>query len=462
MTDLIDNNPAADAPASVPHPFDYYYEAGDELRPPPKRIASSPNWFQLRARVLGSWREITETPPRTPLAERLEDHFWQGDRHIDPLVRLAFDVGIDRVRAMLDQAIDHGIDTVDAPPAELVELFAHVDRKPAWFDADMYERGRIALANQTLFGGLGGLIVNTVMTTQGLGVGAATGATGRFVRDFHRRNVETIEYFRRVSQPGSHERFSEGFRTNLRVRFMHGLVRANLRKRWGEDSFAEKGNPISASDMALGVPAYSTINLLIDNRLGYNHSVSDIDAVAMFWSYTAYIFGVPDTLIPRNGDEANEMFDFILSTYGRESSAWSVDLSARFCESLVESYVPEDSAVRAVVGRKLVLPLLAGYFHYICGSPVTDRMFASLGYTRKQLQRYSSIAGSLAGVAVRLQRAVDSRPGRARRRVANAKTGVPFTEVQAAIAAHQAEQVGITDVTYRGHDGSSAEQFDKR
>ncbi|MGG7100007.1 oxygenase MpaB family protein [Rhodococcus sp. 24CO] len=444
------------------HPYDYYYRPGMDLRPAPARVASSPDWFELRKRVLGAWRDVAPQPAMTPLTERLADHFWQGDEFIDPVVKLALATNVGDVRKIIDQALDEGIDAVQHPPREIADLFAHLDRKPDWFDADMYEKGRVALANQTVFGGLGGMLVNVVMTAQGTGVSSATGATGRFVRDFYRRAVETNEFFRAVSRPGSSDRFSDGFKTNVRVRFMHGLVRANLSKRWGPDSYRTHGNPISAADMALGVPAYSTINLLIDNRLGYNHTVADIDAVAMFWSYTAYVFGVPESLIPRNGDEANEMFDFILSTYGRESSRWATELSSTFSKSLVKSYVRQDSVVGRFIGSRLVLPAVAGYFHYVCGSPVSDRVLAQLGYTHRQLKRYSRIAGVGASVAVRTMRLVDSRPGRAARRHNRATKGTPFSNLQAKVSKSQAKAAGISTLDFQGHDSSTAADFADR
>ncbi|MGW4479426.1 oxygenase MpaB family protein [Rhodococcus triatomae] len=458
MTEVLDSTTSD----TERHPYDYFYKRGMDLRPAPERIASSPDWFELRRRVLGSWREVQPVPSPTPLTERLADHFWQGDEYIDPVVELALSTDVNEIRDLIDQALDNGIDSLQSPPEELVNLFAHLDRKPEWFDAELYEKGRVALANETTFGGLGGVIVNLVMTAQGVGVGSATGASGRFVRDYYRRAVETNEFFRAVSVPGSYDRFSPGFKTNVQVRFMHGLVRANLSRRWGPESFRTHGDPISASDMALGVPAYSTINLLIDNRLGYNHSTADIDAVAMFWSYTAYVFGVPESLIPRNGDEANEMFDFILSTYGRETSRWAPELSATFTNSLIDSYVPQDSKIGKIVGTRLVLPMIAGYFHFVCGSPVTDRLLAGLGYTQKQLRRYSRIAGFGAGILVRGARILEARPGRAARRQKRAKDGIPFLSVQARIAAQQAESVGITSMTYSHHNSSKPSDFAER
>ncbi len=458
MTDTLD--PATST--NERHPYDYYYQRGMDLRPAPARIASSPDWYDLRKRVLGSWREVQPVPSPTPLTERLADHFWQGDEHIDPVVELALSTDVNEIRELIDQALDNGIETLPSPPEEIVNLFDHLDRKPDWFDAELYEKGRVALANETNFGGLGGVIVNLVMTAQGVGVGSATGASGRFVRDYYRRAVETNEFFRAVSVPGSHDRYSDGFKTNVRVRFMHGLVRANLSRRWGPESYKTHGNPISASDMALGVPAYSTINLLIDNRLGFNHSTADLDAVTMFWSYTAYVFGVPETLIPRNGDETNEMFDFILSTYGREGSRWSSELSATFTNTLIESYVPQHSMIGKIFGTKIMLPMIAGYFHFICGSPVSDRLLAGLGYTQKQLRRYSRVAGFGAGVIVRATRVLEARPGRAARRQKRAKDDIPFLSLQAKITAQQAESAGITSLTFSHHNASKPSDFAER
>jgi hypothetical protein len=119
MTDTVDFLPAQD--------FDYYYRPGQALRPAPQRIASSPDWYQLRKNVLSSWRSIEPTPPTTPLTQRLEDHFWQGDEYIDPVVALAFSTSVESVRDMFERAVEQGIESVDNPPAELTAFFAHID-----------------------------------------------------------------------------------------------------------------------------------------------------------------------------------------------------------------------------------------------------------------------------------------------------------------------------------------------
>ena len=45
---------------------------------------------------------------------------------------------------MFEQALEHGIDSVDDPAPSLVTLFDELDRVPEWVDFDQLERGAIA------------------------------------------------------------------------------------------------------------------------------------------------------------------------------------------------------------------------------------------------------------------------------------------------------------------------------
>ncbi len=349
------------------HRFDYYYRPGMQLRPPPQRAVPSPDWFEMRKRLFSDWIDVREVPAPTALTRRLDDHIWQGDEVMDAVVALSDRIGMGPLRAMLDQAIDHGIDTVESAPEELRRLFQEMERVPDWFDPELYERGRLLIVDCTPVGKLGASMVNSVMTSFGSAVSSAVGSTGRFKRSPYVRQVETQAFFQKLPLPDGIERFSETFATIVRVRLMHAQVRAGLRRRWGPEHFAYNGNPISNTDMCLGVPAYGAINLMIDASFGRKVTTADLDAVTMYWNYAAYRFGVSETILPRNGREAVEQFDYTLATYGKPSR-WSDEVAESLVDYIHMALTESGSKLQDFVGRNVLFPLVLGFIMDIGGT----------------------------------------------------------------------------------------------
>ncbi len=58
-------------------------------------------------------------------------------------------LGHQQGRALFEQALTQGIDTLEDPPQEFVDLFDHLDQLPAQFDLVAAERGRMLAMSST-------------------------------------------------------------------------------------------------------------------------------------------------------------------------------------------------------------------------------------------------------------------------------------------------------------------------
>lgn len=132
------------------HPHDYYWRAGMELRPAPSRLRFDSMWTQSRRDILEPWMDFHEVPRETDRTRLLADHLWQGDELMDAVVDRIRKMPARQGRAMLNRALDHGIESIEDPPAEFVALFEQLDNPPAWYDPDLWERGRQLWNNSSL------------------------------------------------------------------------------------------------------------------------------------------------------------------------------------------------------------------------------------------------------------------------------------------------------------------------
>lgn len=101
------------------------------LRPAPERLHFEPIWTQSRRDTLTAWMDFQDVPRPTAWTDLFVDHLWQGDELMDAVVARFQQIGMTEGRALLDRALDFGIETLDDPPAELVVLFDQLDHPPA-------------------------------------------------------------------------------------------------------------------------------------------------------------------------------------------------------------------------------------------------------------------------------------------------------------------------------------------
>ncbi|RBO96095.1 oxygenase MpaB family protein [Nocardia puris] len=354
--------------ASQKHPFDYYYRPGKPLRPAPPRAIPSELWWEARRKMLSPWINVRPEPVDTPRTRLMADHLWQGDEQMDGVVEAFGRIGTARGRRMLETALDHGIDAVDDPPAELVALFDQLDTPPSWYDPQLWEHGRRLWINVSTSGKLAMGVQDFMGTFVGAEVASATGATGRFVNDPYRRSLETATWFWNVTRPDGLARWSPVFKDTVRVRLMHAQVRAGLRKVWGDQHFASHGNPISNATMMGAAVTFGISPMCFDHVHGRRHIMADFDAVAHYWAYIASVFGVAEELIPANALEAMEMSDYMVATAG-SAPEWTDGMAKAATASL------EHPGPRARMRMAAAAPVV-GLMSYYSTEPLVRALLA--------------------------------------------------------------------------------------
>ena len=108
-------------------------------------------------------------------------------------------------RAMLDQALAHGIDSVPDAPASMGRLFSEVEKDPPWVYHDLVERGAFLFrrCGPAVFSFLG---VATLLAYTENPIVQPLNMTGKYAGDAAlNRFMETARFWIDVSDPGGHE-----------------------------------------------------------------------------------------------------------------------------------------------------------------------------------------------------------------------------------------------------------------
>lgn len=217
-------------------------------------------------------------------------------------------------RAMLDLALEKGIDAVEDAPESLRRLFAERDQAPEWLNMEQVRRGAKIFRRFgpelfnffgaiTLEGYTNNSVVKPLIFT---GAYAGNGTKGRF--------LETAAFWIDVSEPGGLEPGSDGWRTTMRVRIMHVFVRRRLiaHPEWNMDAW---GVPISQADALVTLMAGCIAPGYFLRIAGFRTSKDEILAMMHFWRYIGYLMGVQPPWYPETVEDGLK-FSFLAFASG--------------------------------------------------------------------------------------------------------------------------------------------------
>jgi hypothetical protein len=264
-----------------------------------------------------------------------------GDRLGDAYISAAFSstAGKARARKDVEQALTHGIGSVQDPAPELVALFEQLDTDPDWVDWARVERGaevfrRYGSELYPYFGMVTfiGYGLETIATPLAL-TGAYTGGTafGRF--------LETSRLWTDTTEPGAMRPGGVGRRSAVFVRILHSIIRYTLlpHPEWDRDRL---GMPISQFGM-FGTLMLSSFTPGVQLKLlGYLPTDDDIAAMMHHWRYVGYLMGFDPPWFP---DTVTEGFQAQLLIALSELPKVSKDSQA-LCQSFMDTYRPADDS----------------------------------------------------------------------------------------------------------------------
>lgn len=272
---------------------------------------------QVRVRNPLWMRVVLGRDPSPSQAEHaaLVDALWDGDRAMDTLLAWMYQAGVGPARGLFEQALEHGIGSLEEAPAPLREFFAEVDAEPEWLDWELLERG-IRFTHRT--GLVGPFILRDFALMGGYllsGFNQALVLTGALNKGAGRRIAETGKWWLDCTEPGGLRRFGDGFKTTLRVRLIHALVRRNLpnRPEWDNHKW---GLPVNQIDMVATYLAFCVVMLFGVRAMGIPVSRADSRAVMHLWKYAGWLMGVDEDWLV---DGEREGLVLLYQTYTTQS-----------------------------------------------------------------------------------------------------------------------------------------------
>ncbi|OBF30010.1 oxygenase MpaB family protein [Mycobacterium sp. ACS4331] len=430
------------------------------LRPiPPGRDQFADQWRHMRKFMFGQWIDVDKEVEPNDMTRMRDDYFWQGDEHMIGVVDAFERLGYERGRALFEQALTQGIDTVEDPPQELVDLFEHLDQLPAQFDLVAAERGRMLAMSSTACATTiirGWAVYETAMTGD---ISAATGATGRFADDGPRRFIETARVFSEFTLPEIFDRHSLAFQDVVRVRLMHALASRGLRRKWGDELYLKFGEPIPVTSL-LGFGSGMLLGRLVDHAFGRRLTHSELEDLAEYSSFSGRLWGAPERLYSPNGLELIKSLNYVLARGGKPSP-WRAELvdaiaGPEHLQTLTETLPgPLKKVVykyaNTITANIAFAPAGVVFGYQQINAMLEGTMFESLGYNiERRVRNFERLTRLNVRIAMLADRVPWSNPIRERRK----RTGAAARERIATL--NKIASGRQIPLTYTSHDRSTS------
>lgn len=292
-----------------------------------------------------------------------------GDPLADDVVAMFKRLPVGEGRRMFEIAVERGIDAVPNAPAELTAFFGQVETDPYWLDRTKIDRGARVVERTSVWGGIamgmfalmGGYLASRADKTL---VG-----TGDLDAMAPRRLAETTQWWLDVTTPGGLQRNQVGYKSVLRVRLMHALVRAGMNRRpdWNYEAWDHPVNQVLTVG-TLGL--FSMANLVGAQALGLRFSAQEKDAVFQLWRYVGFLLGIDAEILPTNETDTWRAFWILADTEFIPDED-----SRRLAQALVPAagglFIGTDTPAQRLI-RRVITSYMVAYSRIVLGPTNSD------------------------------------------------------------------------------------------
>ncbi|MGN6609400.1 MAG: oxygenase MpaB family protein [Jatrophihabitans sp.] len=286
-----------------------------------------------RARRL--FRTVFRFDPQPPdeLVQRFAAAYYDADPVAEAFVDDVYlhGPGPKTGRAMLDRALEHGIDAVPEAPESMRRLFAEFETLPDWYDAEQVALGARVFRRWGTAAFSFATTTTLEMYSESSIAKPLSYAGGYAGEAAHKRQLETVRFWIDVTDPGGLDLGGRGRATAMRVRVMHVFIRRKLLQRpeWNLDAW---GVPISIGDATLTLMGGSIVPAVGLWTVGFQTTIREIEATLQFWRYVGHLLGVQPGWYPRDVREAVQL---MYAAFVKRAHTAGADGA-----ELVESYLP--------------------------------------------------------------------------------------------------------------------------
>ncbi len=234
-------------------------------------------------------------------------HTLVGDPVMDAVVEEMASLPQSQIHQFIHAGMEEDRDGLRNAPQLLRDFFVDAPQPdPDWLDRDAFGPGVRAFQRHSVLV-LSAFVTGVLIDGFSTLISKSFVQTGRIfdngVWRLKRNNRHQMEIF----FPGGLERYGEGWKLSVRIRFVHAQVRRLLGKteEWEHDAW---GVPISAAHLGYAVACFAARTVKHTEALGARYSTEERAGFHEVWRYAGYLMGIPESILFTDEDHALHIY----------------------------------------------------------------------------------------------------------------------------------------------------------
>ena len=231
-------------------------------------------------------------------------HTTIGDPLMDAAVKDLASVPRSHASRFIAAGMDQDEEILRDAPQSLRNVFD--EPEPPWLDHSAFVPGiRAFQANVTKV--FAAFVAGTLIDGFSTLISESFVQTGRIfdngVMRLRQNNRHQVEIF----WPGGLQRYGDGWKLSVRIRFVHAQIRHLLSQsaEWDHEAY---GTPISAAHMGFSLSCFSARTLKHSSVLGAVYSMEERESFCAVWRYAGHLMGVPDAMLYTDEQDALRLY----------------------------------------------------------------------------------------------------------------------------------------------------------
>ena len=230
-----------------------------------------------------------------------------GDPVMDAVVEEMAPLPQEQIHKFIRAGMEEDRDGLRNAPRSVRDFFIDAPQPdPDWLDRDAFGPGIRAFQRNSVLV-LSAFVTGVLIDGFSTLISKSFVETGRIFENGVWRLKQNNRHQMEIFLPGGLERYGEGWKLSVRIRFVHAQVRRLLGQtaEWEHDVW---GVPISAAHLGYSVACFAARTVKHSESLGARYTTEERAGFHDVWRYSGYLMGIPETILFADESHALHMY----------------------------------------------------------------------------------------------------------------------------------------------------------
>ena len=230
------------------------------------------------------------------VADNYIAHTLVGDPVMDALVEEMAGLPQEEIHRFIHAGMQEDREGLRKAPQLLSDFFFDAPQPdPDWLDHNAFHPGVRAFQRNSVLV-LSAFVTGVLIDGFSTLISKSFVQTGRIFDNGVWRLKQNNRHQLEIFFPGGLQRYGDGWKLSVRIRFVHAQVRRMLAQssEWEHDAW---GVPISAAHLGYAVSCFAARTVKHSEALGARYSTEERAGFHDVWRYAGYLMGIPETIL---------------------------------------------------------------------------------------------------------------------------------------------------------------------